>query len=244
MGFQAGNTSSPRILDGSDVSLSQHDPRTSMHQFLAGRLTVRRNSCTRSPSMLQLSRRPSLPTSRRPGSESTSRQVAHLIYSSRVFRVSGHGWSAQKTADEDTPAMDVTTDRTQSDLSSSGRLPSVAIGPQDRVHVATRHLASKLQVGVRDHQECACRLSRSYGLPPARIGSPGPGRPTQYLPSADVDSHAIPAASASLASISVADGSCQHPSARAMADWPPAKSTEWDCPRTGAGSDEFLTRSA
>ena len=164
MGFQAGNTSSPRILDGSDVSLSQHDPRTSMHQFLAGRLTVRRNSCTRSPSMLQLSRRPSLPTSRRPGSESTSRQVAHLIYSSRVFRVSGHGWSAQKTADEDTPAMDVTTDRTQSDLSSSGRLPSVAIGPQDRVHVATRHLASKLQVGVRDHQECACRRSRSYGL--------------------------------------------------------------------------------
>src|SRR5262245_18684546 len=54
-----------------------------------------------------------------------------------------HGWhgpsrpgASQKTADEDTPAMDVTTDRTHSDGSASGHLPSVAIRPpQDRVHV-------------------------------------------------------------------------------------------------------------
>jgi hypothetical protein len=31
-------------------------------------------------------------------------------------------------------------------------------------HVEIRHLAPQLQVGVRDHQECACRRSRSYGL--------------------------------------------------------------------------------
>jgi len=60
--------------------------------------------------------------------------------------------------------MDVTTDRTHSDGSASGHLPSVAIRPQDRVHVEIRHLAPKRQVGVRDHQECSCRRSRSYGL--------------------------------------------------------------------------------
>ena len=67
-------------------------------------------------------------------------------------------------------------------------------------------------------------------LPPASA-SPSPERPTQSLPPPDVDSHATPAAFASLASPSVVDGSCQHSSARAMAAWPRCKAHGRGCPR-------------
>src|SRR5262249_35251677 len=79
-------------------------------------------------------------------------------------------------------------------------------------------------------------------LLPRASASPSPGRPTQSLPPPDVDSQVTPAASASLATPSVADGSCQHSSARTMAAWPPCKEHGRDCRRTSAGSDEVLTR--
>ena len=65
--------------------------------------------------------------------------------------------------------LDEGVERVRFDIADESRdLPSLAIRPQDRVHVDIRHAAPKLQVCVRDRQERPRRLSR----PPGRSSRP------------------------------------------------------------------------
>ena len=63
------------------------------------------------------------------------------------------------------PLLDEVVERVRFDIGDDSRdLPSLAIRPQDRVHVDICHVAPKLQVCVRERQERARGRSRPHGL--------------------------------------------------------------------------------
>ena len=64
-----------------------------------------------------------------------------------------------------TRLLDDVVERVRFDIADDARaFPSLAIRPQDRVHVDIRHAAPKLQVCVRDGQERPRRRSRPHSL--------------------------------------------------------------------------------
>ena len=80
------------------------------------------------------------------------------------------------------PLLDEVVELVRFDIADDSRdLPSLAIRPQDRVHVDIRHAAPKLQVGVRDRQE------RPRGLPrPCRLLQVPDGRHDHCRPQTSI----------------------------------------------------------